>query len=184
MDANEKSMKIRVNCQEFENGDLFFDGLIRALASFKSSSKSLSEWCQSYSFNAKFFNTAMTTFDRLSKELIPEVSSSMWNDAWFDVSTLFRTNDFDYSEIYRLLAKSYPLVLTRKRGDIYIDSYGVEYYLDKMRMNDTCPLKINVVSVYSFLTQKKVMGISSSEQVQHNIVSFAFPTPPDESNIV
>ena len=172
--ADDKFMKILARCQEFATNDLFFDGLIRAWASYKTSSKTLNEWSQSYSFNPKFFKTAMTTFDRLCKELKPDVSIANWNAAWKEVSVLFSKNDFDYAEIHNLLRKIYPLVLRHKKNDIYIDSNGVEYYLDKMRMNDICPPTITAVSVYSFLAQKKVMGISSNVQVQHNIVQFAF----------
>jgi len=172
--TEDKFLEISARCQEFATEDLFFDGLIRAWASFKTSGRSLSEWSQSYSFNAKFFKTAMTTFDRLCKELKPDVSNANWNAAWKEVSYLFRKNDFDYDEIHHLLRKVYPLVLRQKRGDIYVDSNGVEYYLDKMRMNDICPPTITVVSVYSFLSQKKIMGVASNVQVQHNIVSLAF----------
>lgn len=172
MTANEKSAAIAGRCQKFVSRDLFFDSLIRAWASYKSSDKSISDWCTTHSLNGRFFKTAMTIFDRLCKELKPDVSIANWNAAWIELSQLFCTNDLDYTEIHQCLKKAYPLILKHKKTDIYIDDDGVEYQLDKLRMTNIYPPTISVVSIYSYLSTKKVKGTTSN--VQRNIISFAF----------
>lgn len=172
MNINDKYVAIVARCQQFAGRDLFFDSLIRAWASYKSSDKPLSEWCLSHSFNTRFFKTSMNIFNRLCKELKPDVSIANWNDAWIELSQLFCTNDLDYTEIYQYLKQSYPLVLKHKKGDTYIDNDGTEYQLDKLRITNIYPQTISVVSVYSYLSTKKVKGITNN--VQRNIISFAF----------
>ena len=172
MTADDKFNAIAVKCQKFAGNDLFFDSLIRAWADYKSSKISLGEWCQAHSLNGKFFKTAMTMFDRLCKELKPDVSVADWNTAWVELSELFSTNNYDYTEIYQYLRKAYPLVLKHKTADTYVDDDGAEYQLDKLRMNTGFPPTLSVVSVYSFIVQKKVKGGTSN--VLRNIISFAF----------
>lgn len=172
MTVNEKSAAIIARCQHFAGRDMFFDGMLKAWASYKSIQRPLGEWCLAHSLNNRFFKTAMTTFDRLCKELKPEMTVANWNDAWIELSQLFKANDYDYTEIHQLLKKVYPLVLKHKNADKYIDENGVEYQLDKLRLTNTFPSTITPVSVYSYIMQKKVKGGTSN--VQRNIISFAF----------
>ena len=172
MKVQEKAAVIHAKCEKHMGDDSFFDGLIKLLAEYKSSGKPIGEWCLQYSLNAKFFKTCLSTFDRLSKELKPEVKVVQWNEDWTELSKLFETNAYDYREIYENLRLVFPMVLQHKQKDIYVSGDGVEYQLESIRLSQDWPRIITPVSIYSFVTQSKGKGGASS--VIHNIVSLGF----------
>lgn len=170
--VHEKMALIHSRCEKHLGDDTFFDGLIKLIADYKSSGKPIGEWCGQYSLNAKFFKTCLTIFDRLTKELKPEVKPAQWNEDWTELSKLFETNAYNYREIYENLHLVFPMVLQHKREDIYIDRDGTEYQLESLRLSQNWPKTITPVSIYSFMTQHKVKGVTSN--IIRNIVSLGF----------
>jgi len=169
----EKTALIFTRCEKHMGDDMFFDGLIKLLADYKSSGKPIGEWCAEYSLNARFFKTCLLIFDRLSKELKPEVKTGQWNEDWTELSKLFETNAYNYREIYDNLQLVFPMVLEHKREDIYVDGEGIEYQLESLRLSENFPKTITPVSIYSFMTTH-TKGKGGTSNVIRNIVSLAF----------
>jgi HrpA-like RNA helicase len=171
LSIQDKVGMIHAKCEPFMGDDIMVDGLIKLLADYKTAGKPMGEWCDHYSLNSKFFKTWLLIFDRLSKELKPEISVPQWNKAFTELGELFKTNDYDYAEIYDLMKIVFPLVLKRTRADLYVDADGVEYQLESMRLSDKLPEVITPVSIYSFIIQSKKKDAGN---VQKNIISLAF----------